>query len=244
MRQLQIIALLSVLLISAVGAVAQTTEGLPPVIHHDDPVYPAIAQTAHISGEVLLRINTDGESVTDAVAESGPALLQKSAVDNVRTWKFAPHRPVTFHVTFRYKIVSGTQTSFLEIPDIVEINAEPGQLTIDWAWVAIGCFRVRLSSSHGVLTKQIFFSFSGPREQWLSAELLPLGDNIKEADFGRKEGDFLAFTIRLDEPDGKHPETFLVGRLTKNRIVGTFVDDAGVRGNWNGIKFAKTPNTQ
>jgi hypothetical protein len=244
MRLIQIVAVLTVLLACVARVTAQAPSVLPSVIHHDEPIFPAIARTAHVTGDVTVRITTDGESVADAVAESGPALLQKAAVDNVRTWKFGAHTPGTFHVTFRYKMVSGDETSFLEVPGVVQISVEPPQLIVDYSWVGIGAFKVQLSSSHGRLTKQIFFSFSGPEDDWLSAELLPLGDDIKEADYGHKEGDFLAFTIRLEEPDGQHPETFFVGRLTKNRIVGTFVDDGGVRGTWSAIKFADEPTRQ
>lgn len=246
MRSLQIVGLLSVLLLSVTCITAQAPSVLPPVIHHDEPVYPPLAITAHVSGDVSVRITTDGESVTDAVAESGPGLLQKAAVDNVRTWKFEAHTPGTFHVIFRYKIISGAETSFLEVPGVVQISIEPPEPEVitDYVGAGIGAFNVRLLSSHGRLTKQIFLSFSGPEGEWLDAELLPLGDKIKEADYGHKEGDFLAFTIRLEEPDGQHPETFFVGKLTKNRIVGTFVDDGGVRGTWTAIKFADEPTRQ
>lgn len=245
MRPIQIVALLAVLLVSVACVTAQAPSALPPVIHHDEPVFPAIARTAHVTGDVTVRITTDGESVTDAAVESGPPLLQKAAVDNVRTWKFEAHPPGTFRITFRYKMVSGVETSFLEVPGLVQISdAEPPQMSIDYAWAGIGAFTVRLSSSHGRLTKQVFFSFSGPEGEWLNAQLLPLGDDIKEADYGHKDGDFLAFTIRLEEPDGQHPEAFFVGKLTKNRIVGTFVDDSGVRGTWTAIKFADEPTRQ
>lgn len=245
MRPLQIVALLSLLFVSAVHVTAQQTpNALPPVIYHGEPIYPAIARTAHIVGDVSVRITTDGKSVTDAVAESGPELLQKAAVDNVRTWKFVAHTPGTFHVTFRYKIISGIETSFLEVPGVVQISIEPPQLIADPASIGIGAFKVRLSSSHGTLTKQIFFSYTGSEDQWLSAALLPLGDNIKEEDYGHKEGDFLAFTMKLEQPDGKDPEIFFVGKLTKNRIVGTFVDDAGVRGTWTAIKFSDEPTSK
>lgn len=246
MRSLQIVGLLSVLLISVTRVTAQAPSVLPPVIQHEEPVFPPIAITAHVYGDVTVRITTDGESVTDAVAESGPPLLQKAAVDNVRTWKFEAHTPGTFHVTFRYKMFSGVEISFLKVPGVVQISVAPGppRVIIDYLWAGIGAFKVRLSSSHGRLTKQVYFTFSGPEDEWLNAQLLPLGDDIKEADYGHKEGDFLAFTIRLEEPDGQHPETFFIGKLTKNRIVGTFVDDGGVRGTWTAIKFADEPTRQ
>ena len=55
-------------------------------------------------GDVRVRFVTDGESVTDAIVDSGHPLLRPAAQENVRTWKFASHTPGTFYVTFRYKL--------------------------------------------------------------------------------------------------------------------------------------------
>ena len=56
-----------------------------------DPVYPAAAKAAHISGTVLLhvRISKTGD-IEDLSVISGPAMLQASAMDAVKQWKYKP----------------------------------------------------------------------------------------------------------------------------------------------------------
>ena len=56
-----------------------------------DPVYPAIAKTAHVSGTVVLHaiIATDG-TVEKLEYVSGPTLLMQSAMQAVRQWRYKP----------------------------------------------------------------------------------------------------------------------------------------------------------
>ncbi|MGH9738872.1 MAG: energy transducer TonB [Candidatus Acidiferrales bacterium] len=55
------------------------------------PAYPTIAQTAHITGTVVLRavIAKDGR-VQELRYVSGPALLMASAMQAVREWRYQP----------------------------------------------------------------------------------------------------------------------------------------------------------
>ena len=71
-------------------------------------------------------------------------------------------------------------------------------------------------------------SYSGPNEDWLDGNALGPKGESEEIDFDHKEGNFLAFTITLSQPDGQHVKTFLIGKMMGNKIVGTFVDDAGI----------------
>ena len=108
MRHARSTLMLSALLAAMPTAMAQqSTEVLPKVVQHSEPVYPPLARQTRIQGEVLVKVTTDGESVRDVQAETGHALLRKAAEDNARTWKFVAHTPGTFHVTFRYKLSSG-----------------------------------------------------------------------------------------------------------------------------------------
>ena len=56
------------------------------------PVYPAIAKAARISGTVVLQatISKTG-SIENLHVVSGPAMLQQAAMDAVRTWKYKPY---------------------------------------------------------------------------------------------------------------------------------------------------------
>src|ERR1700683_329774 len=82
---------LSFLLAFATVARPQDSPDVPKVIQHSQPIYPLLAQLAHIQGDVRLKVTTDAESVTQVEAITGHPLLCKAAEDNVRTWKRAPH---------------------------------------------------------------------------------------------------------------------------------------------------------
>jgi hypothetical protein len=75
-----ILVLLFVVIPGATSA-QECSEALPKVIQHPEPSYPPIARTAHVTGEVRLKITTDGDSVSAAETEEGPhcfARLQRT----------------------------------------------------------------------------------------------------------------------------------------------------------------------
>jgi len=63
----------------------------PQKVHHVAPIYPAIAQAARVSGVVILEalIAEDG-SVRDVKVLRSVPLLDASASDAVRQWRFTP----------------------------------------------------------------------------------------------------------------------------------------------------------
>jgi TonB family protein len=72
------------------------------------PQYPIIARQAHIGGEVKARftLSPSGE-VLSVEALTGPAILQKAAEENIRSWTFfvpeaLQQTELTFQTTFRY----------------------------------------------------------------------------------------------------------------------------------------------
>lgn len=244
MRHACTILMLSAFLAAVPCVMAQETpEVLPKVIQHAEPIYPPLARQTRIQGEVRVKITTDGESVRDAEAEAGHPLLRTAAVDNVRTWKFVAHAPGTFHVTFRYKLLDGnTDVEFLESRAIVEIVAFPPELSIYYAWLGLGTWKAQMRSAHGKYAPVFKLYSSGPNGDWLNGEVVGRNGEKEEIDFGHKEGDFLAFTIKLSQPDGQHVKTFFIGKMTKDKIVGTFVDNAGIRGEWTAVRVADSPN--
>ena len=135
MRIPYIILVLSVLLASVPRIVAQEVpDVLPKVVQHSEPIYPPLARQTRIQGEVRVKVTTDGESVRTAEAEAGHPLLRGAVEDDVRTWKFVTHTPGSFHVTFRYKLMSGNEdVEFLESPAIVEILIAPQEVIIEYA---------------------------------------------------------------------------------------------------------------
>jgi TonB family protein len=56
------------------------------------PAYPPIAKASRIQGTVLLdAVISDSGSITNLRVVSGPAMLQQSALDAVRTWHYKPY---------------------------------------------------------------------------------------------------------------------------------------------------------
>ena len=64
----------------------------PGVIKRVEPIYPPIARTARIEGQVVLDavILKDGTVGEIGVIKSANPILEKSAVDALRQWRFTP----------------------------------------------------------------------------------------------------------------------------------------------------------
>jgi TonB family protein len=83
----------------------QRQSPLPTVIAAAMPGYTSIGRLAGIAGTVRVRVVTDGEKVRDSVVEQPNPLLDRIAQENLKTWRFAPHVPTSFDVTFRFKLI-------------------------------------------------------------------------------------------------------------------------------------------
>jgi periplasmic protein TonB len=68
---------------------AGVTDGL--LIHRVEPIYPPVAQQAHIQGAVVLAALIDkGGNVQSLQVVSGPPLLVRAAIDAVKQWRYQP----------------------------------------------------------------------------------------------------------------------------------------------------------
>ena len=57
-----------------------------------NPVYPAIAKTARIQGQVVLQAEiSKGGTIQNLRAVSGPPMLYQAAIDAVRQWRYKPY---------------------------------------------------------------------------------------------------------------------------------------------------------
>ncbi len=101
------------------------------------PNYPPLAQQARIEGIVKIRISINEKGdVVDATAFSGHEMLKHQAVENVKTWKFAPTpgaKVLELFMTFLYSI-EGREIPMtprkcahitMDLPTRVEITAPP-----------------------------------------------------------------------------------------------------------------------
>jgi hypothetical protein len=203
-----------------------------------------LARQARIQGEVRVRFTTDGESVISADAETGHDLLRKAAEQNVRTWKFAPHEPGTFIVTFRYKF-QGDQldTVFLPPSAIVELSASLPIVQIDWSWLDQGSWKAQLKSARGNSQQVLRILTSGPEGRWLEGDMTS-GQGQKEGiDYGHFDEDrnMFAFTVMLSQPKAKRLHTFFIGKINGDKMTGTFVDDEGMTGQWTAVREKEVP---
>lgn len=93
------------------------------------PIYPPIARTAHITGDVLVAFDIDEEGQTTNVrVTSGPPMLGSSVTDNVKSWRFVG---ASAHIARK-----NCQTSFRYSLSSQETEGMP-KLEV--------CFRVRMS---------------------------------------------------------------------------------------------------
>lgn len=103
------------------------------------PVYPDLPRMARIQGEVVLRVTTDGEKPLEIVVEKGQPMLAKAAKENVQSWQFAKHAPITFRTTFVFELPEQTECgtskengrTVLMLPTRVEVSAPPNGYDCD-----------------------------------------------------------------------------------------------------------------
>jgi hypothetical protein len=122
------LGLMILLGISCVDA-QQTDRNLPLVLTGEMPLYPVIARAARVQGIVKIKVSTDGEKVVSLDVKSGPPMLVRFAENNLKTWKFAEHKPTTFVTTFEYVIEETSYCGYqngnvnLYLPSEVRITA-------------------------------------------------------------------------------------------------------------------------
>ncbi len=88
------------------------------------PLYPHMALAAHVQGVVKIRVTTDGRKVSSLKAESGPPILVKAAEENIRTWEFYEHKPMTFVTTFEYIIEESPECGFSNGASVLKLPLE------------------------------------------------------------------------------------------------------------------------
>jgi outer membrane biosynthesis protein TonB len=89
------------------SAVAQQSGvALPMVASAQVPLYPPLARVANVEGVVHVKVTTDGHRVVSTQVEDGNKLLAAAAEVNAKTWQFSLHEPVTFTVTYTYKLLT------------------------------------------------------------------------------------------------------------------------------------------
>jgi hypothetical protein len=113
--------------IVAVGG-TEETQRVPLIRSASVPIYPVAARAARIEGKVVLEISTNGHEVSKVEVKNGPPMLASAARENIATWHFEDHKPITFGSIFQYQIVEPAScgyengTATLKLPTFVEIR--------------------------------------------------------------------------------------------------------------------------
>jgi hypothetical protein len=153
-------------------AAQHSQEQLPTVISSGDPTYPLMAREASIQGAVLLRVTTNGMQVSEVQIESGPAMLAIAAQENVKTWRFQAHNPISFETTFRYTLLPGlidclpivqsdNGTVLLNLPREVDLTAKRigvCETPVDYTKPAIVEFKVILNGKKNTQLNEVIFT--------------------------------------------------------------------------------------
>lgn len=110
--------------------VAQQSRSIMPTIAGGAvPLYPPLARAAKVQGVVHVKITTDGLRVVSAQAEEGPRLLVNAAEESARIWQFSKHEPMSFKVTYRYRLDADADpnnpTVTLRFPTEVDVTIAP-----------------------------------------------------------------------------------------------------------------------
>jgi protein TonB len=87
------------------GPVRMASGQGPGVIKRVEPIYPPIARTARIDGTVVLDavIMADGSVGEITVLESANPILERSAIDALKQWRFTPgHQDVIMTLTVNF----------------------------------------------------------------------------------------------------------------------------------------------
>jgi hypothetical protein len=63
-----------------------------------------VAVYTNTQGTIHVKVSTDGHQVTTAHAQESLKPLSSAAEENAKTWKFRDHTPMTFTVTYEYKL--------------------------------------------------------------------------------------------------------------------------------------------
>jgi len=108
----------------------QSEPALPVVRSADVPLYPDLARMARIEGTARMHVWTDGSSIVKVEGSGAHKMLTTAAEENLRTWRFYTHKPMSFTVTFVYSIdpieVFGfvNPSVVLQLPTRVEIRTK------------------------------------------------------------------------------------------------------------------------
>ena len=107
----------------------ESRAALPMVAAAAVPLYPPVARITNTQGVFHVRVTTDGHRVIAAHSDETLKPLSDAAEENAKTWEFSTHTPLTFTITYRYKLTQecgvDNPTIVLHLPMEVEVCLRP-----------------------------------------------------------------------------------------------------------------------
>jgi hypothetical protein len=213
------------------------------VAYHEYPEYSRFAIDAGIQGTVQLRVATDGHSVTKVDAESGNPFLIRSAIENLRTWRYANHNPRTFDVTYTYQLLDGI-VEFLKEPGVVEIESVPPLVIVDndQIYIPPDIWQMQLKSSRGSTGARLSLMMPNDwPDGYLTGDVVGPAWRKEEIRQAHRDGDMFGFDATVGGPDGRPLRISALGKKTGNKITGVFLDYAGTPGTWTAVPQPSHP---
>ena len=117
----------------AVGGISVGARSDSELLGAEMPRYLALARSGNIQGKVEIQVVTNAEGkVISAQPKSGHPLLAQSALENVKTWRFAGQSERT--ITFEFTIEGSARTNddyyrygkiVFHLPNLVEVIVPP-----------------------------------------------------------------------------------------------------------------------
>ena len=121
------------------------------VLKYVVPIYPAIAKTARINGDVVLSFNVESDgSVSDVQYVSGPKMLLQTCLDAIKQWKFQClscgygkrfHHQFTFSFRIDEKLSSQDHSIKYDLPDKLTLSIGRPVLIDTQAQVSAALYR-------------------------------------------------------------------------------------------------------
>jgi TonB family protein len=133
---LVVLVALGILSLAVKGQAPGTSVGVSSAVA---PVYPPLALSAGVTGEVRVRVAINGDgSVARADAVDGKEPLKQATLEAARRWKFEPQRQSTeAMLTFSFQIVpNGTAaedtTAIFMPPYRIEVRRKLPEATVNY----------------------------------------------------------------------------------------------------------------
>jgi len=84
--------------------VQESKAALPMLAAAAVPLYPPVGWITDTQGVFHVRVTTGGHRVIAAHSDETLKPLSDAAEENAKTWEFSTHTPLTFTITYRYKL--------------------------------------------------------------------------------------------------------------------------------------------